>query len=56
MSEIINLKGRNLVEPNDFSLQELDSIFDLADKIRNELLDKGIKLNDTREGTTYEVI
>ena len=33
MSEIINLKGRNLVEPNDFTLQELDSIFDLADKI-----------------------
>ena len=26
-----------------------------ADNIRNELLDKGIILKDTREGTTYEV-
>ena len=30
--------------------------FSLADKIRNELLEKGIKLLDTREGTTYELI
>jgi cysteinyl-tRNA synthetase len=29
--------------------------FDLADKIRDELLSKGIILKDTREGTTYEV-
>ena len=28
----------------------------LADKIRNELLEKGIVLKDTREGTTFEVI
>ena len=27
-----------------------------ADKIRNELLEKGIALKDTREGTTYEII
>ena len=27
----------------------------LADKIRSELLEKGIVLNDTREGTTFEV-
>lgn len=27
------LKGRSLVEPNDFTLEELDSIFDLADDI-----------------------
>lgn len=27
------LKGRSLVEPNDFTLEELDSIFDLADNI-----------------------
>ena len=30
--------------------------FSLADKIRDELLEKGIKLLDTREGTTYELI
>lgn len=29
--------------------------YDLADKIRNELLDKGIVLKDTREGTTYSL-
>ena len=30
--------------------------YELADSIRNELLEKGIILKDTREGTTYEVI
>ena len=30
--------------------------FDLADQIRDELLERGIKLIDTREGTTYELI
>lgn len=29
--------------------------YELADSIRNELLEKGIILKDTREGTTYEV-
>ncbi len=29
--------------------------FDKADKIRNDLLEKGIELIDTREGTTYKV-
>ena len=33
MSEEANLKGRNLIEPGNFTLNELDSIFDLADKI-----------------------
>ena len=32
-----------------------DKNFDLADSIRNELLEKGITLVDTREGTKYEV-
>ena len=27
-----------------------------ADEIRNKLLDMGIMLKDTREGTTYEVV
>ena len=30
--------------------------FELADKIRDELLDRGIKLIDTRDGTKYEII
>ena len=30
--------------------------YELADSIRNELLEKGIELVDTREGTTYKVI
>lgn len=30
--------------------------FATADKIRDELLEKGVKLLDTREGTTFELI
>ena len=30
--------------------------YELADSIRNELLEKGIELVDTREGTTYRII
>ena len=30
--------------------------FELADKVRNELLEKGIRLVDTREGTKYELL
>ena len=30
--------------------------FEEADKIRKELMDKGIMIKDTREGTVYEVI
>ena len=42
--------------------QELSSFlrevgeFEKADKIRDELFNKGIKLIDSREGTTYEII
>ena len=35
---------------------KINKDFDLADSIRNELLEKGIVLKDTREGTIYEVI
>ena len=34
---------------------KLNKDYELADKIRNELLDMGIVLKDTREGTIYEV-
>ena len=30
--------------------------FALADKIRDDLLAEGVKLIDTREGTTYELV
>ena len=30
--------------------------FALADSIRDELLEKGVKLIDSREGTTYELV
>lgn len=29
--------------------------YELADQIRNELLEMGIILKDTREGTTFEI-
>ena len=35
---------------------KINKNYELADKIRNELLEKGIKLIDTNEGTTYEII
>ena len=37
-------------------LAKMNKDFSRADSIRDELLSKGIKLIDTREGTTYEVI
>ena len=30
--------------------------YELADQIRNELLDMGIKLIDSKDGTTYEKV
>ncbi len=33
-----------------------DKNYELADQIRNELLEKGVKLIDSRDGTTYEII
>lgn len=35
---------------------KLNKDYELADSIRKELLEKGIVLKDTREGTTYEVL
>lgn len=34
---------------------KINKNFELADQIRNELLEKGIILKDTREGTIYEI-
>lgn len=35
---------------------KINKNFELADEIRNELLNKGIVIKDTREGTIYEVM
>ena len=43
-----------MIEKRKIAKQNKD--FTLADSIRQELLDKGIVLKDTREGTTYEVM
>jgi cysteinyl-tRNA synthetase len=44
----------SLIEKRKEAKQNKD--FELADSIRNELLEKGIELIDTREGTTYKII
>ena len=35
---------------------KMNKDYETADNIRNELLERGIKLIDTRDGTTYEII
>ena len=44
----------NLIEERNIAKKNKD--FNKADSIRDELLSKGIRLIDTREGTTYEVL
>ena len=43
-----------LIEERKLAKQNKD--FNKADQIRNDLLEKGIVLKDTREGTTYEIV
>ena len=43
-----------LIEERNIAKKNKD--FNRADNIRDELLNKGIRLIDTREGTTYEVV
>ena len=45
---LVKIEERNLAKKN--------KDFALADKIRDELFNKGVKLIDSREGTTYEII
>ena len=37
-------------------IAKMNKNYELSDSIRDELLDKGIILNDTREGTTYRIV
>ena len=41
------IEERNIAKKN--------KAYELADSIRNEILDKGISITDTRDGTKYEV-
>ena len=60
----LNLIEENTVEDDQEILALIDKRneakknkdYELADSIRNELLEKGIELVDTREGTTYRII
>ena len=45
---------RKSVNDEDYVPLDGDKEFELADTIRNELLEMGIILKDTREGTTFE--
>ena len=37
-------------------IAKMNKNYELSDSIRDELLDKGIILTDTREGTTYRIV
>ena len=42
--------------PKHYLLSKKEKDFETADAIRQELLDKGIEIKDTREGTVWNVI
>lgn len=58
MDEVINdeIKQEILEKIEQRNQAKKDKDFLLADKIRDELLSKGIQLIDTREGTIYEIM
>ena len=57
-NEIVNVRIDEII-PNRFQPRlafDEKELNELADSIRDELYSKGIKLIDTREGTTYEEV
>ncbi len=59
--ETKNEISKELYDKINNSIKERDSAkkdrnFELADKIRDDLLSEGIKLIDTRDGTTFEIL
>lgn len=54
--EKVTLKKEILDKINERNRAKKDGNYELADKIREELLKEGIKLLDTRDGTTFEII
>lgn len=51
--EIVNFINNKIDERNRYKIEKN---YEMADKIRDELLDRGIKIKDTREGTIYEIV
>ena len=45
-----------LAKIEEINIAKKNKDFALADKIRDELFEQGVKLIDSREGTTYELI
>ncbi len=54
--EEVDLEEEILSKIEERNIAKKNKDFELADKIRDELLQQGIRLLDTREGTTYERI
>ena len=52
-NELIDYINEKIIERNN---AKANKDYNLADSIRQELLDKGIVLKDTREGTTFEIM
>ena len=52
-SEIEEMINKKIEERNE---AKKNKNYAKADEIRDELLQKGVKLIDTREGTTYEIM
>ena len=52
-SEIEEMINKKIEERNE---AKKNKDYTKADEIRDELLQKGVKLIDTREGTTYEIM
>ena len=50
---IVNFINNKIEERNRYKIEKN---YEMADKIRAELLDRGIKIKDTREGTIYEIV
>ena len=47
-------KVDNLIKDRSNAKKKRD--FELADKIRSELIDLGVEINDSPEGTTWKVV
>lgn len=54
ISEDVDVLVKKKIEQRNIAKKNKD--YELADKIRNELFERGIKLIDSKDGTTYEII
>ena len=54
ISSVFKDKVDNLIEDRSNAKKKRD--FELADKIRSELIDLGVEINDSPEGTTWKVV